>query len=394
MDTRQEQSPSETKGHRPISQLLECPAINQGERKKIFAALLQQKQGQIRNALIFGLFVGICSFAALRNRTGQTSFSIISSVVLGIFAVGLSHRYLNKQAAHKNLQKCPIAGGMKLNDNGFFGPETLTWKTGMDPSFLIASIGAGLLQMLHPDVVRLIEKNGKFYEDPVARGERTGLHARSIIYGDKRTAIAASEALKQIHKSIKSVDLNGEEYSAAKPELLLWVHNSLTWMILRTFRIYGPTFTPEQENQYVKEQHISAKLVGIENEKLPNDMKELDGYMDEIMKKRIGINKDLFLLRLTKDSEHFRDFLFKKPFPRSLKDALQDLYINGGMRVMTREQQNRFCFQPSRLKDFAVESIAKLVIKTLRYELPADEMISIARADLVERSFGHHFLKG
>lgn len=364
-----------------------CPVV-QIEHKSV-TDLDQSNHKQIKKTLMIGLFVGVISFAALQNGTGETSFSIIFSVVTGILAACLSAKYLKQEANNETARKaCPVVGkNLKLRDYGFFGPSTIAWKTGADPSFLIVGIAAGLLQMMHPDVVRMIEKSGVFYKDPIGRGERTALHGRSILYGDKETAEAASKAFIKQHNALTATNPEtGEKYSASRPDLLLWVHNSLIWTVLRTFRIYGPVLTSEEEDQYIKEQHISAKLLGLEGVKLPDNVKELNKYMDDMLDM-------LSKLKLTDDAIRFRDFLLKKGCPTSLTTVIETILLGASVRIMTPEQKKIFCIQTSRLSDFAIESLTKIMIKVLRYGFPAHKIIPKARDELAEHSFGQQFLK-
>ncbi len=139
--------------------LFSCPAFRP-------VHLLPKDQSFIKEALSIGLLVGITGFTSLYKGIGSVSFSIISGVVSGIFVTYLSYKYLNE----KNTVRVP------LEDEGFFGPDSLAWKIGSEPSLSIAATGAGILQMLLAPVMKLVRKNNKFFEDPQGRGRRTGLH--------------------------------------------------------------------------------------------------------------------------------------------------------------------------------------------------------------------------
>lgn len=357
--------------------LFKCPVTGNEIKEEVIS--FPNKQNHLRNALIIGLLVGLSSFKRLYRGTDRLSFRIIAGVVSGIFSAYLSYSYLNKKNNHKDLKICPAGARLKLSDNGFFGPDSITWKTGSDPSYLIAGVSAGLLQILHPDVVRMIEKSGKFYRNPEGRAERTALHRRSTIYGDKKTAMIASEAFIELHNSLIAENpVTGERYSASKPELLLWVHNSLTWMILRTFKMYGPKLTTEEENQFVQEENKSAQLIGLEEKILPKNTKELDAYMVKMLSQ----------LALNKDSIRFRDFLIQKGFPSSISVAIKQLFISAGIRLMLPEHQKLFGFQSSTLRDVSVQTVTSIMIRIIRFGFPAAYLIPKKRAELVENSFG------
>jgi uncharacterized protein (DUF2236 family) len=275
---------------------------------------------------------------------------------------------------------CPIH---KMKDDGPFGPDTLTWKTGAEIAIAVAATGAGLLQMLHPDVVRVVNESGKYYENPAKRAERTALYGSSITYGDTKIAAAASEAFQYLHNSLRAQDpVTGEWYTASEPRLLLWVHNSLIWMILKAYKQYGPRLTPQQENEYIKEQHIAAKLAGLDVALLPNNKEELDLYMEQIKPQ----------LALTLDSLHFRDF-YLQPKRFSIAGFFERIFIRAGVELIPADMRALFGIKTSRFGNHCTRIITKATLLILRKFFPSSKLIAEKRQQLLCQSFGEGFLK-
>ena len=362
-------APIVTESHRRISNLLQCPVMS------IQMPTINPLSSKHKNALIIGLLASMSSFAVARKRSSKLSSSGTLSLFAGVFASYLSHKYSNQTT---------ISEAKELCETGHFDPEGEVYRTGTDPSLLIAGIAAAKLQMLHPDVVRIINESGGFYNNPELRTDRTGAHHRSTIYGNKIIADAASLYLIILHETRTAKDpLTNKEYTVNRPDLLLWVHNSLVWMMVQTFRVYGPKIN---EDKFVKEFNIFGRLVGL-NIPLPSSMKELDDYMDEMVAKE--------KLAFTPQTARFQDFFDNRSSPHVLHNVFQKLFLSAGMRLMSPMHQKLFGFKSSKLSDFLVQKLTSATISVLRYGIfPAEKMIKKARTELLVESFGDHLLKG
>lgn len=274
---------------------------------------------------------------------------------------------------------CPMRATRSLINMGMFGPKSVTWKTGSELSLLIAGSAEALLQMLHPDVVRVIEKNHRFYLDPKGRIDSTALYAKTTIYGDTKMAEEASLAFKRLHYSLGAKDpVTGRVYRASEPKLLLWVQNTITWMTLRTFDRYGPTLTTLEREQFIEEQKIAAELVGLKREMLPSTFEELDRYIHQMSAQ----------LKLTEDSIHFRDFFLNKPCPKNFNQAVEYLFLNASKRLLLPEHKELYGIRTSWIGDTLIEGCALLLIKILRIFFPPEKLIKLGRESLGNSSFG------
>jgi len=166
-------------------------------------------------------------------------------------------------------------------DDGLFGPDSVTWRISALPQMGLAAHGAATLQMLHPMVMHMIDQASAFRTNPASRAELTALYGRTLTYGDTAAAHRAAKVLANIHHRVTATDpVSGRTYHADEPDLLLWVHNTLQWMVLRVTDSYGPALSAADKATYLNEQVIAAKLTGCTVEDVPTTEKDLYGYIE------------------------------------------------------------------------------------------------------------------
>ncbi|HBJ72682.1 MAG TPA: hypothetical protein DDY88_02975, partial [Actinobacteria bacterium] len=152
-----------------------------------------------------------------------------------------------------------IDTGAHTADDGLYGPDSVTWKVMAAPAVGLAAGAAAMVQMLLPPVMYVVDQASSVRLKPEERAKLTGDYTVTITYGDVASAERAGEQLRRLHATRKAVDPNtGAAYQADDPDSLVWVHQALTWMILRALRTYGPSLTSAEEDQFVKEQREVA----------------------------------------------------------------------------------------------------------------------------------------
>jgi uncharacterized protein (DUF2236 family) len=76
------------------------------------------------------------------------------------------------------------------NDDGLFGPQSVSWRAFASPASAIGVATAVLMQMIHPRVVRMIDQASNVRNDPAGRAAGTSQYGITIIDGDTETASA------------------------------------------------------------------------------------------------------------------------------------------------------------------------------------------------------------
>lgn len=167
-------------------------------------------------------------------------------------------------------------------DDGYFGPDSISWRLFADPSSKLGGVAAILLQALNPNMMRLFDRVSGTASDPQGRAERTGRYIDTTIFGDRAHADAASLSVQRMHAHSTWTDpRTGQELRADHPEWLEWTHNTIVWGVLRGADAYGPELSPAEQDAFVVEQHIAARLAGVDPERIPASRAALDAYIEE-----------------------------------------------------------------------------------------------------------------
>lgn len=170
-------------------------------------------------------------------------------------------------------------------DEGYFGPDSVTWKVVSHPAAL--NIGGGvavLLQVLEPGEMRLLSQTTVAKESDEAaasRFKRTGAYLITVNFGDKAHADAAADHVDRLHERAVYTDPKTGETSRAKTDdWLRWTHNTFVWGALTSTMEYGLELTPAEQDQFVLEQHRAAALLHVPHP-IPSTKAELDEVIEE-----------------------------------------------------------------------------------------------------------------
>jgi uncharacterized protein (DUF2236 family) len=156
--------------------------------------------------------------------------------------------------------------------DGFFSPNSVTWKIHSDPSMLIGGIRALLEQALHPGAMSGVAAHSNFREDAWGRLQRTGDYVGTLTFGTKEEAEKLAARVRSIHKKLKLDD----------PHLLLWVHMAMVDAFLDTALRSGLKLSDTEIDQYIAEMVKFAELVGVDKADTPKSKSELENYFNEI----------------------------------------------------------------------------------------------------------------
>ncbi len=218
-------------------------------------------------------------------------------------------------------------------DDGLFGPGSVTWRVMASPAASLGTATAVLAQMLHPRVVRLIAQASTFERNPELRGRLTAEYGATITYGDTRSAEAAGETLRKLHSRMRAVDIEtGEEYDAGEPDLLRWVHITIPWAMLRGCDRWGPAFTPAEKDQFVLEQRVAARLVGLDPESVPGTYADLEAAIAAMIPR----------LAYTAEAGRIRALMAPRKIPRKASDVVTRLMSLAAVDLLPQEMRQLY----------------------------------------------------
>ncbi len=168
-------------------------------------------------------------------------------------------------------------------DDGYFGPASVTWRVAADLSAPVAGLRSLLVQALHPLAMAGVDQHSDWRRDPVGRLAATGAYEAIVTFGDRASATAVAERVRAIHTRVQGVDtVTGLPYAAGDPALLLWVHAALVDSGLAAGRLFGTPLSDADADAYVREMTIAAELLGVPHEIVPASVAELDSYFTAV----------------------------------------------------------------------------------------------------------------
>jgi len=155
---------------------------------------------------------------------------------------------------------------------GFFSPDSITWKIHSDPSMFVGGIRALLEQALHPEAMAGVAAHSNFREDSWGRLERTGDYVATLTFASKEKAEKLAARVRGVHTKLKLDD----------QRLLLWVHMAMVDAFLDTALRAGLVLSDREQDRYLEEMVIFARLVGIDEARVPRSVAELRDYFKDI----------------------------------------------------------------------------------------------------------------
>jgi len=187
-------------------------------------------------------------------------------------------------------------------DDGLFGPQSVTWRIMTSRIMWVAVLRALYLQALHPRVIRGTLQNAPGITqaaDAWARLRRTRTFIETRAFGTTAEAARAGRRVRKIHDSLTGTDPDGTRYRVDDPELLLWVHCGEVASCADIARRSRLPFTAADLDAFVAEQRTSAELIGIDRTAAPASMAELGAYYEEIRPRLYASDEAKQALRLT-----------------------------------------------------------------------------------------------
>jgi uncharacterized protein (DUF2236 family) len=187
-------------------------------------------------------------------------------------------------------------------DDGLFGPESVTWRIMNSRIMWVAVLRALYLQALHPRVIRGTLQNASTITEPVdawVRLRRTRTFIETRTFGTTAEAERAGRRVRKIHESLTGTDPDGTRYRVDDPELLLWVHCGEVASCADIARRSRLPFSAADLDAFVAEQRTSAELIGIDPAATPASMAGLDAYYERIRPRLYACDEAKQALRLT-----------------------------------------------------------------------------------------------
>jgi uncharacterized protein (DUF2236 family) len=171
--------------------------------------------------------------------------------------------------------------------DGYFAPESVIRRVGNEP--LVPLLGGGpavLLQVAHPLVAAGVVRHSGYEDDLWKRFMRTMEALYLIVYGNRREADRAGEIVRAVHAAVRGrtdqplgLFPAGTVYSAADPELMLWVHATLVETSLAIVKRFAGALTEAEQEAYYREMGVVARVFGMPPTAIPRTLADFREYL-------------------------------------------------------------------------------------------------------------------
>ena len=173
------------------------------------------------------------------------------------------------------------SGGM---DDGFFGPDSVSWRVHREVTVLFGGARALLMQAAHPLVIAGARDTGFYERNPWKRLQRTLILTYTITFGSIAEARIAADRINDVHSHVSGMDaVTGLPYDALDPELLLWVHAVLVDSALLFEELTVGALDDAGRQRFHEEQMFAAELVRVPREMIPPTVPALRAYIDDVV---------------------------------------------------------------------------------------------------------------
>ena len=153
---------------------------------------------------------------------------------------------------------------------------------------LVPFLGGGpavLLQVAHPLVAAGVSDHSEVGHDLWRRLVQTLRALYLIAFGTKEEADRAAEVVQAVHTRVRGCTRTqlgpfppGTPYSAADPELMLWVHATLVQASLAAYERFVGSLSREDRERYYQEMALVARLFGTPAGVIPRSLSDFREY--------------------------------------------------------------------------------------------------------------------
>jgi len=173
---------------------------------------------------------------------------------------------------------------VSAGDQGFFGPESVSWRVHRETTVLFGGARALLMQAAHPLVIAGARETGFYERNPWKRLERTLQLTYAITFGSRAEAEEAAARINAVHRGVHGTDpVTGKPYDALDPELLLWVHACLVDSAVLFEQLTVGALDDAGRQRFHEEQMLAAEMLLLPRERIPPTVAGLRAYIDSVV---------------------------------------------------------------------------------------------------------------
>lgn len=170
-----------------------------------------------------------------------------------------------------------------VEDLGYFGPGSVTWRVLGDPAAGPGGLAALFMQALHPRALAGVDQHSGFRDDDEfwPRLARTAEYVMTVAFRPRPEVDRITGRVRAAHTYVRGTDpVTGRAYAADDPDLLRWVHVTEVAGFLDAVRRGGADLTDADADRFFAEQVVAAELLG--GTDIPASRAEVADYLSDV----------------------------------------------------------------------------------------------------------------
>jgi uncharacterized protein (DUF2236 family) len=163
-------------------------------------------------------------------------------------------------------------------------PDGLLWEHfGRLPAHRLTNgLREAMLQNMHPELAAGVEQHSVFFEDPIARGQRSIGPIMSVVYGGE-TSHEWGKLIRGFHRPINGIDKYGRPYRALNPHTFFWAHATFVEDIITGRELTGFPLSEADKQALYLESVDWYRLFGVSMRPVPPDWDAFQEYWEHMV---------------------------------------------------------------------------------------------------------------
>src|SRR4051794_4453935 len=173
---------------------------------------------------------------------------------------------------------------------GYFTDESMLRRVQRERAVALSGPRALLMQAAHPLAVSGLLTHSNALDDPYERLARTAQVMSTIGFGTRADADRLTRPVRAAHRNVRGKIKEasgsfpaGTEYSAADPDLLMWVLFTLVDSGLVVYGLYVNRLSDDEQAAYWEDYKVVGKLFGLRKSDMPDTLADLRDYKREML---------------------------------------------------------------------------------------------------------------
>lgn len=266
-------------------------------------------------------------------------------------------------------------------DEGYYGPNSVSWRVFSDPGSMLGAKNAVFLQMLDAGMMTHFERVSVTSDGPeemAARFDRTSAYLRDAIFADKAHADAAAAHVDRLHERATWTNPEtGEVVPAKQPEWQRWTWWTYIWSAVRGYQEFGPGMSTADADRLVVESRHGAEMLFVPGPYF-DTFAEVDDYI------RTELNTKALTIFAALAGHSLRHPDVKGPVAKWATRRV----LNGIMSLLPDSAKYFYAVEDRSAKDFARGAkFTKWIAKLSRKNQTAEQLMAQAVGDSIARPY-------